>query len=82
MLGSRLHDRMGISGWYSGISGEVKDLTSTVGIDVGDIWGMELYYNYQITPWVHATANLQFLQNTNPDNDMAIVPGIRLVIDF
>ena len=81
VLGSRLHDRMGISGWYSGITDNVKDLTSTVGLDIGDLWGTELYYNYQIAPWIHATANLQFLQNSLKD-DVAVVPGIRLVIDF
>jgi hypothetical protein len=82
VLGSRRHDRMGISAWYTGFTDNVKDLTSTLGIDVGDIWGMELYYNYQITPAVHATADIQFLQNADEDDDVAIVPGIRLVMDF
>ena len=82
VLGSRPHDRMGISGWYTGISGTVQDLTSTVGIDLRDIWGVEMYYNYQIAPWIHASADIQFLQDALADDDVAIVPGVRLVMDF
>jgi len=82
VLGSRRFDRMGVSGWYTGFTDDVKDLTAPLGLDVGDIWGMELYYNYQITPSVHAGVDIQFLQSANADDDMATVPGIKLVVDF
>ena len=73
---------MGISGWYTGLTDDVKDLTDILGIDVGDIWGMELYYNYQITPSIHASADIQFLQSANADDDVTTVPGVKLVVDF
>ena len=73
---------MGISGWYTGLTDDVKDLTKVAGFDVDDIWGMELYYNYQVTPSTHLTADFQLLQNGNDDDDVAIVPGLRLVTSF
>jgi hypothetical protein len=82
VLESRPHDRMGVSGWYSGITSDVKELTSAVGLNVGDIWGVELYYNYQLTPWAHVTADLQFLQNGNADDDVGVIPGFQVVVDF
>ena len=51
LIGSRPHDRMGVSLWFSGITRNLKDLIAiTVGRDTGNIWGMELYYNYQDFP--------------------------------
>ena len=83
VIGSRRHDRMGVSFWYTGITRNVKDLTAiTLGRDTVNLWGVELYYNYQISPWLHLSADLQFLQNTDKDDDVAIVPGVRLVMDF
>ena len=74
---------MGVSLWFSGITRNLKDLTAiTLGRDTGNIWGLELYYNYQLSPWLHLSADLQFLQNTDKNDDVGIVPGLRLVMDF
>jgi porin len=47
LMASRPHDRMGVSGWYNGLSGNFKDLVSPV-VDLRDTWGFELYYNIAI----------------------------------
>jgi carbohydrate-selective porin OprB len=73
---------MGVSGWYNGITNDVKGLTSTLGIDVRDNWGFEIYYNAEITPWLHVSPDLQFLMNSSKGDDIAIVPGARLVLDL
>jgi porin len=91
---SRPHDRMGVAGWHSWLSDDFKDLVSPV-IDLRDPWGFELYYNFAINKWLHMTADLQLIQNERggrPDipflqkgrkgDDLAVVPGIRLVMDF
>jgi porin len=75
-------DRMGISGWYNGLTDDIKNLTAGVGIAVQDNWGMELYYNREITPWFHLTGDLQILENSNPADDTAFVLGMRAIIDF
>jgi hypothetical protein len=46
------------------------------------LYGFELYYNYQIIPSVHLTADLQYVQNEWKDDDMAVIAAGRLVIDF
>jgi porin len=82
VLGSRPRDRMGVSAWYTHVTSNVKDLTDDLGLDYGNIWGSELYYNYELTPWSHLTADLQLLQNANNEDDLAVVTGLRLVIDL
>ena len=72
---------MGISGWHNWLSDDFKDLVSPVA-DLQDTWGVELYYNYQVMPSVHLTADIQFIENEWNDDDLAVIPGVRLVIDF
>ena len=43
---------------------------------------MEMYYNYQISPWAHVTADLHYVENQRKGDDFAIIPAIRMVIDF
>ena len=73
---------MGVSGWVNGLSENfISDVSPVIAIR-DYTWGVELYYNYQINPWLHLTPDLQFVQNENVGDDIAIIPGIRLVIDF
>ena len=51
-------------------------------IDLRDAWGVELYYNVAINKWLHLTPDLQVIKNEWNGDDIAIVPGIRAVIDF
>ena len=78
---SRPHDRMGVAAWYNGLSPNFKILVSPVA-SLRDTSGAEIYYNFAITPWAHLTADLQFVQNQNKGNDIAVIPGGRLVVDF
>jgi hypothetical protein len=50
--------------------------------DLQDLYGFELYYNYQVIPSVHLTADIQLIENEFKDDDMAVIPGVRLVMDF
>jgi porin len=79
---SRLGDRMGFSGWYNGITPGVIDLAALAGENVRDNWGLETYYNREITPWFHLTGDMQILQNSNADTDTSLVLGLRAIIDL
>ena len=81
-MASRAQDRMGVSGWYSTISDDYKDLTDDIGIPLRDTWGFELYYNVEINKWLHLTPDLQLIENQNEGDNFAIIPGMRLVTDF
>jgi porin len=80
-MASRPRDRMGVSFWYNWLSDDFKDLVSPVA-NLRDLYGFELYYNIAINKWLHVTPGLQFIRNENKGDDLAIIPGVRAVIDF
>jgi hypothetical protein len=78
---SRPHDRMGAAVWWNGLSPNFKDLVSPE-IDLRNTWGVEVYYNFEVTPSIHLSPDLQLVKNEREGDGLAIVPGIRLVIDL
>jgi hypothetical protein len=80
-MASRPHDRMGVSFWHNWLSDDFEDLVSPVA-DLQDLYGFELYYNIALNKWLHLTPNMQLIENEWDGDDLAIVPGIRLVIDL
>jgi porin len=47
--------------------------------------GVEVFYNIEVTPWLHITPDLQIIQNPGGgigDRDVAIVYGIRMQTSF
>ena len=82
LLFDRDNDRAGIGGFYTTLSTDIKRDMDRVGVDLRDLWGIELYYNYEVTPWFHLTTDLQYVQNHNADDDPAIIVGLRGVIEF
>ena len=81
LVAGRDQDTMGAGYFYSGLSGDLKDLFGPV-LPLNDLQGVELYYNAAITPWFHLTADAQFVQPGNSANDTAIVLGLRGKIDL
>jgi hypothetical protein len=81
-MASRPGDRMGVSGWVSGLSDPFRDLVSPVAAIRDYTWGVELYYNLEINKWLHLTPDLQFIRNEFEGDNLAVVPGVRAVIDF
>jgi len=83
LFDARPGDRMGFAGWASGISGDLRDTVDTLGIDLRkQIWGLEAFYNVEITPWAHLTGNFQLIESGFKGDDVAVVPGVRLVVEF
>ncbi len=82
MLFGRDQDRAGVGLFYNELSRDFKRLTEIAGADVDDIWGGELYYNYEVTPWFHLTGDLQVVQGANSAADPAVILGLRGVLDF
>lgn len=80
-MDSRPNDRMGVGVFWNGLSDNFKDLTDPV-IELQDFWGVELYYNLAVTKWAHLSADLQLVETEVKDNDFAVIPGLRLVIDL
>jgi porin len=81
LVESRPQDRMGVAGWYNGLSGNFKDLVSPL-VGLRDTSGAEIYYNVELTPSLHLSADLQFVKNENKGDKIAVIPGTRLVVNF
>ena len=87
-MASRPQDRMGVAGWYSGLSRKfIRDVSSPIlppadRVLLRDTWGFEIYYNVALNNWLHLTPDIQFVQNERVGDKFAIIPGIRLVMDF
>jgi porin len=80
---SRPLDKMGIGGFYSGMTSKVKsEAEDLLGVSIQDLSGFEVYYSAAVTPSIHVTGDLQLINNPREVDDMAIIPGLRMVIDF
>jgi porin len=80
-IASRPHDRMGASVWYTWMSNDFVNLVS-VQEDLQDTYGLELYYNVAINKWMRLSADLQLIETVHDEDDLAVIPGVRLTVDF
>lgn len=78
MIAGRHADTFGV-GWYrSGTSDEVGPILQTVLGPISDGQGVELFYNYAATPWLHITPDLQVIDPARETVDTAVVMGLRV----
>jgi porin len=81
---SRPLDKIGVGGYYVGVNSQVKETSQASALipQLGDYSGLEIFYSAAITPAVHLTGDLQIADGLVNENDTAIIPGVRLAIDF
>lgn len=60
------------------------DLSNDLPSNMHSEQGVELYYNIEITPWLHITPDLQIIANPGgtDDNDCALVCGLRMQMNL
>ncbi len=76
-IACRTADTFGVGWYYAPIS------DSLPGPLLGDHGqGVELYYNYAATPWLHITPDLQIIDPARRGIDTALVFGIRVKMDL
>lgn len=69
------------AGWFvAGTSDEIGPIAQTVLGPLGDGHGVELYYNWQATPWLNVTPDLQVLVPARLNVDTSLLLGIRAVM--
>lgn len=76
LLPNRCQDTMGVAYFYSGLSGDFKNLLNPP-ISVDNVQGVELFYNAEITPWFHLTTDVQVVEPARTAHDTALVLGLR-----
>jgi len=60
----------------------LRGFTPRLGVELENLWGAELYYNAEISPWMHVTGDMQLVSNQNASDSTAVILGVRAVIDF
>ena len=62
-----------------GASGDLEGLADET---LENEWGVEVFYNYAITPAIQFTVDLQYIDSAVKAEDEALVLGLRLFTQF
>lgn len=81
MVRGRTLDRFGIGYFYVGLSDDFKTLSTPI-LPQRDEFGVEIFYNYAITPACWLTGDLQVVRPSTIGLDRSIIPGMRLQVLF
>ena len=76
---SRDKDTWGIGYFYTDISNNFGEIVQN---RFGDTKGFEMFYNIEVTPWLHITPDFQVIDPSNKDTRIAYVAGFRVRMDF
>lgn len=95
LIPSRDQDRYGIGYYYLKIANDLRNTIpalprARVGLDHEQ--GVEMFYNIAVTPWLHVTPDLQFVDSARNKTPLvpaggksigtAVVAGLRVKVDF
>jgi porin len=71
-------DRWGLGWYYVGASNEFGRIPQFI-LGPNDGTGVELYYNFQVNPWMNVTPDIQFIRpGSTAISDDAFVYGVRV----
>ncbi len=79
LLYSRDNDTYGAGYFYATLSDEMPNLISR---NFGDSQGFEVFYNIELTKWLHLTPDFQIINPSNEHVSTAYIAGIRAKMDF
>lgn len=75
-------DTFGAGWWYSATSSDLATTLSPILGPIGDGQAVELFYNVQVTPWLHVTPDFQVVMPARESVDTALVAGVRANLAF
>jgi len=81
-LESRPSDSFGVGWYYAGMSSQIGPLFNAQYGPLGDGQGVECYYNYQVTPAIRLTPDLQVLVPSLSNLDPSLLVGMRAQLYF
>jgi porin len=80
LIPGRSRDNWGFGYYYAAPSNDLKDSLASV-LKIRDEQGVEIFYNFAVTPWFTLGADLQIIRPSLA-NDQAVFLGLRNVIRF
>jgi porin len=81
IIPGRERDSFGVGFFYYDFSDALQDAVAPL-VRFEDEMGLEVYYDYAITPWFHLAADLQVVNPATGANSHAVVGGLRANIRF
>ncbi|WP_119387966.1 carbohydrate porin [Taklimakanibacter lacteus] len=81
-LPERNFDRWGIGYFRYSLSSDLRDGLDTLGIDLRDEQGIEVFYSLAVTPWFSLTGDVQTVEPVISDNATAVTTSLRTKIRF
>lgn len=81
MIVNRPNDVFGLGYFYYNFSDDLQESTAAVS-NFDDEHGVELFYNYAVTPWLRISPGLQWIDPAKGDNDHLWVGGLRASMIF
>ena len=81
MFLGRTHDTFGVGYFYLGLSENFKTLTAPL-IPQQNEFGVELFYNYALTPWCRLTGDFQVAEPSTVSFNRTMMTGLRLQTIF
>ncbi|MEZ6140822.1 MAG: carbohydrate porin [Zavarzinella sp.] len=81
MLPGRTLDTFGIGYFYLGLSNNAKALARPFNPQQ-DEYGVEVFYNYAITPWARLTFDIEIARPSTVGLGTTVIPGIRFQMLF
>ena len=78
----REQDGFGLGYFYYDLSDALQDALATAAGRPGDEQGFEAFYSYAATPWLHLSADLQYIDPAGAGLKNAFVAGIRANVRF
>jgi porin len=81
MIPGRRDDVVGLGYYYYNFSDELQSVVAPLA-DFEDEQGVELFYNFAVTPFFHVSADLQWIDPGNGSNPSAWLGALRASVTF
>jgi porin len=78
---NRPQDSFGIGYFYYAFSDDLQDVLTPL-VDFRDEEGVEIYYNFAVTRWLHVSPDLQYIDPASGGKSDAFVAALRANIRF
>jgi porin len=79
MIDGRDNDTWGIGYFYTQLSNE---LGGAIKRNFGDSQGVEVFYNFEFSKWLHVSPDFQIIEPSSKHVDRTYVAGFRVKMDF
>lgn len=78
---SRSRDQFGVAYGFAGISRQLRAAIDPI-VGIANEHALEAFYAFSLTRWCSLTGDLQVIRPVTRSNEISVLPGARIVINF